>query len=267
MARSGTDGRGWSWPGKVVIVTGASSGIGAALAEDLGTRGATVVGVARRREQLEAVMARAGGGRAAVADLAEKGASEAVVATTEAEHGRVDVLVNNAAIPMRVHATRLTTEQVRRAMDVNFLTAVRTTLAALPGMLGRHSGHVVNVSSVGGRVVSPREAAYVASKFAMVGWTDAMAADLTGTGVRMHLMYPGPIATEIWDKLDEPASFSGRFYPPQRVSAAIVRMVERDRFEGWVPRRMSALVFVRAALPRLFVESAGRFDRRAESRR
>lgn len=247
-------------------MTGASSGIGAALAEDLGARGATVVGVARRREQLEAVMARAGG-RAVVVDLAEEGAAEDVVAATEAEHGRVDVLVNNAAIPMRVHATRLTTEHVRRAMEVNFLTAVRTTLAALPGMLARGGGHVVNVSSVGGRIVSPRESGYVASKFALVGWTDAMAADLTGTGVRMHLVYPGPIATEIWDKLEEPASYSGRFYSPQRVSAAIMRMVERDRFEAWVPRRMSALVFVRAALPRLFVESAGRFDRRADSGR
>ena len=251
-----------------MIVTGASSGIGAALAEDLGKRGATVVGVARRRDQLEAVMARAGNtSRAVVADLAEEGAAEDLVAATESELDRIDVLVNHAAIPMRVHATRLTSDHVRRAMEVNFLTAVRATLASLPGMLARGGGHVVNVSSVGGRIVSPREAGYVASKFALVGWTEAMAADLTGTGVRMHLMYPGPIDTEIWDKLDEPASYSGRFYSPQRVSAAIMRMVERDRFEAWVPRRMSALVFVRAALPRLFVESAGRFDRRAESRR
>lgn len=267
MARSWSGRAAWSWNGKVAVVTGASSGIGAALALDLARRGTTVVGVARRHDELEAVIERGRGdapaSRAIVADLAEEGAAEEVVARTENELGRVDVLVNNAAIPMRVHGSRLTVEQVRRAMEVNFMTAVRTTLAALPAMLDRRSGQVVNVSSVAGRIGSPRESAYTASKFAMVGWTDSMAADLVGTGVRFHLVYPGPIDTEIWQKIDEPAAYSGRFYSPELVSAAILRTVERGRFERWVPRRMGLLPFARAAVPGLLNSTSGRFDGRA----
>ena len=260
----------WSWGGKVAVVTGASSGIGAQLALDLARRGVTDVGVARRRPELESVMERcrrlAPASRAHVADLAEEDAAEAVVRAAEAESGRIDLLVNNAAIPMRVHGTRITTDQVRRAMDVNFMTAVRTTLSALPAMLERGSGHVVNVASVAGRIGSPRESAYTASKFAMVGWTDVMAADLVGTGVRLHLVHPGPIDTEIWDKLDEPAAFSGRLHSPAKVSASIMRTVERGAHETWVPASMSFLPFVRAAVPRAFVSAAGWFDRRTAER-
>lgn len=251
-----------------MIVTGASSGIGACLAADLADRGAVVVGVARRRDRLEEVMDRARrsspASRAVVADLAEEGAAEALVAEVQAAGG-VGVLVNNAGIPMRVHATRLTVEQVRRAVEVNFLAAARLTLAALPGMLAS-GGHIVNIGSVAGRVGSPREAAYTASKFALAGWSESLAADLVGTPVRVHLVNPGPIRTEIWNKLAEPASYRGRFHPPERVSAAVIRAVEGNRFEAWVPRWMGMLPFVRAAAPRGYVTAAGVFDRRAARR-
>ena len=264
-------GRRWSWPDKVAIVTGASSGIGAQLAVDLAERGVSVVGVARRGAELESVMQRcrmnAPESRAHVADLAEAGAAEDVVAAVEVGLGRIDVLVNNAAIPMRVHATRLTADQVQRAMDVNFMTAVRTTLRALPAMLERRSGHVVNVSSVAGRIGSPREAAYTASKHALSGWTDVMAADLVGSGVRLHLVNPGPIDTEIWEKLDEPAGYSGRLHPPARVSGAIIRAVERGSYETWAPASMAVMPFFRAALPKVFITASGRFDRRSVSPR
>jgi len=262
--------RRWSWENKVAVVTGASSGIGARLAVDLAEQGVTVVGVARRRAELESIIDACrrftSSSRAHVTDLAEPGASESVVAGAEDAFGRVDLLVNNAAIPMRVHGTRLTVEQVQRAMDVNFMTAVRTTLRALPAMLARRDGHVVNVASVAGRIGSPREAAYTASKHAMAGWTDVMAADLVGTGVHMHLVHPGPIDTEIWQKLDEPAGYSGRLRPPARVSAAIIRAVERGSYETWAPASMAVMPFVRAALPKPFVTAAGWFDRRADRR-
>jgi short-subunit dehydrogenase len=151
-------------------------------------------------------------------------------------------------------------------MDVNFMTAVRTTLRALPAMLERGSGHVVNVSSVAGRIGSPREAAYTASKHAMSGWTDVMAGDLIGTGVRMHLVNPGPIDTEIWQKIDEPAGYSGRLHPPHRVSAAIIRAVERGSYETWAPASLAVMPFFRAAAPKAFVSASGRFDRRAVDR-
>jgi len=256
----------WSWDGKVAVVTGASSGIGARLALDLAERGTTVVGVARRRTELDQVMEScrraAPASRAIVADLSEPGCAEEVIDRTRREIGGPDLVVNNAAVPMRVHVSRLTVDEVRRAMEINFMVAVRTTLAVLPTMLAAGSGHVVNIASIAGRIGSPRESAYTASKFALTGFTEAAAADLVGTGVRLHLVYPGPIQTEIWTKLAEPAGYHGRFHPPEQVSRAVMACVAGGRFERWVPRWMGILPSVRSAAPRAFLTAAGIFDQR-----
>jgi short-subunit dehydrogenase len=222
---------GFDYRGKVAIVTGASSGIGAAVARDLASRGTTVVAAARRREELDVVVEdcrrSAPASRAVVCDVGERDQVEALVRDTVAEHGAVDILVNNAGIPMRIHATRLTPEQVEQVMRINFLGAVWATLAALPSMLERKAGHIVNVSSVAGRIPSAREAGYTASKHALTGWSEVLAADLHGTGVHVHLVNPGPIRTEIWDKLQEPAAFKGRLLPVERIADA-VRGVHTD---------------------------------------
>ena len=260
----------WSWSGRVVVVTGASSGIGRRVAVDASCRGATVVVAARRAELLDEVVEQcrlhAPRSRAVPTDLADQGAPEALVESVLETEGGIDVLVNNAAVSMRVHARNLTAEQVERVMRVNFEAPVRTTLAALPAMLARRSGHVVNVSSVAGRVASPREAAYTASKFALAGWTDAMASDLAGSGVSLHLVHPGPIDTDIWATLAEPASYRGRFYPPERVSAAVLGCVEKGRYERWVPAWMGMLPLVRTVAPGAYVKAAGLFDRRGVRR-
>ncbi|HZT66898.1 MAG TPA: SDR family NAD(P)-dependent oxidoreductase [Acidimicrobiales bacterium] len=257
----------WEWKDKVAVVTGASSGIGRQVAIDLADRGATVVGVARRQERLDEVIARCATASprsvAKCIDLSDPDAAARLVEDVEAEVGGIDVLVNNAAVPMRVHAIRLTPAQLEMAMAVNFTSPVRATMAALPGMLSRGHGHVVNVASVAGRVSSPRESAYTASKFALVGWTDAAASDLVGTGVRLHLVIPGPIATEIWEKLDEPAAYRGRFQPPEKVSAAIIECVERGSYERWVPRWPAVMPLFRALAARGYVTAGGWFDRRA----
>lgn len=259
-----------NWAGRVTIVTGASSGIGRQVALDLAGRGATVVAVARRADRLEELVAgcrrSADGCWARPADLADPEVPAAVVREVEERHGRVDVVVNNAAIPMRVHGTRLTVGDVEAAMAVNFLAPVRLALAALPGMLGRGAGHIVNVASVAGRVGSPRESAYSASKFALVGWSEAMASDLVGTGVRVHLVIPGPIDTEIWDKVTEPPAYRGRRYPPAIVSRAVLDCVERGAFERWAPRWLSVMPLFRSLTPRAYVTLGGVFDRRAAGR-
>jgi NAD(P)-dependent dehydrogenase (short-subunit alcohol dehydrogenase family) len=254
----------YDWRGKVVVATGASSGIGRAIALDLSARGAVVVAAARRADLLAAVAAEAKC-EAVVTDVADRTSCEALVRGTIARHGRLDVLVNNAGIPMRIHAARLTPENVERAMQVNFMGAVYATLAALPSMIERRAGHVVNVASVAGRVGNPREAAYTASKFAMTGWSEVLAADLDATGVRVHVVYPGPIATEIWDKLDETARWKGKFYPPEVVARAVRAVVERDTFERWAPRKFGNVRFARMLFPNQFVKGLARFDRRAEN--
>ena len=147
--------------GSHIIVTGASSGIGAALGPMLAERGATVGLVARRADRLEAVLAECRvhtpDSRAWPVDLADLDAADALVHQAAREFDGVDCLVNNAAIPARIPVSRLTPADVARVMDVNFHAPVRMSLALLPDWLARGAGCVVNVSSLGGRVPIDRK--------------------------------------------------------------------------------------------------------------
>ena len=259
---------GFDYRGSVAVVTGASSGIGAAIARDLASRGATVVAAARRAELLEAVVTdcrrTAPSSEAVVCDVGERDQAEGLVTGVLERHGRVDVLVNNAGIPMRVHASRVTAEQVEEVMRINFLGAAWATLAVLPSMLERRRGHIVNISSAAGRIPSPREAAYTASKYALSGWSEVLAADLHGSGVKIHLVNPGPIQTEIWDKVQEPMAFGGKRFPPERIADAVRDCLEHGRFERWYPRSLAGLQFWKLVAPRSFIRQLARYDRRAD---
>ena len=170
------------------------------------------------------------------ADLGDLERAEQVVHEAWDAFGAVDCLVNNAGIPKRTPVPRLTPSDVAHVMDVNFHAPVRMTLALLPHWLERGAGCVVNVSSLGGRLPIAHEAAYCASKFALCGWSEAMAVDLHGTGVEVKLMLPGPIDTEIWDQPDnDAAAFSGPFVPAVDCAAAIMTGMEGEGFEYYVP--------------------------------
>jgi len=232
--------------GANVLVTGASSGIGAALAPLLAERGATVGIVARRADRLVEVLERcqqhAPASRLYVADLGDTDAAEALALQAWDDMGGLDVVVNNAAIPKRRLVQALTLDEVRETMRVNFESPVRMTLAVLPRMLERDRGVIVNVGSFGGRVGIPGEAAYCASKFALSGWSESMAIDLWHTGVDVRLILPGAIATEIWDQPgnDDPL-YQGDLEPAADVAAGIVAAIEGEVFEAYLPD-MKALV-------------------------
>jgi short-subunit dehydrogenase len=226
--------------GSTFLVTGASSGIGAALAPMFADRGATVGIVARRRDRLEEVLARctpaAPRSRLWAVDLGDLAAAERVALEAWDAFDGVDGLVNNAAIPKRVPVPRLTPELVDETMRVNFTSPVRMTMALLPRWLERGAGCVVNVSSMGGRLGIAHEAAYCASKFALCGWSESMAIDLRGTGVEVKLALPGPIETEIWDMPgNDPALYAGPFVPAAECAASIVDAIEGPGFEYYVP--------------------------------
>jgi short-subunit dehydrogenase len=228
--------------GTKALITGASSGIGAALAPQLAVRGATVGIVARRADRLEEVLAacREHSPDSAMwsADLSDLDAATRVADEARERFGHVDVLVNNAAIGKRKLVQTLTDDDLDATMRTNFTSPVRMAMTLLPHMLERGSGLIVNVSSMGGRLGIAHEAAYCASKFAVAGWSEAARLDLDGTGVRVKLVLPGPIATEIWDVQpgELPGMYDGPFVSAQDCAADIVRAVEDpDGFEYYVP--------------------------------
>jgi short-subunit dehydrogenase len=231
-----------SLEGARVLVTGASSGIGAALAPMLAERGATVGIVARRADRLavvlEACEARGPGRghRRWVVDLSDTDGAARVAIEAWDALGGLDAVVNNAARPMRRQVQALDVDTVEAVLRINFLSPVAISLAVLPRMLERDRGVIVNVSSLGGRLGIAHEAAYVASKFALSGWSEATAMDLWSTGVEVRLVTPGAIDTEIWDQPgNDPAPYDGPLEPPATVAAAICDALVGDRFETYVP--------------------------------
>lgn len=226
--------------GSTILVTGASSGIGAALAPTLAERGATVGIVARRKDRLEEVLERcrahAPGSRMWAHDLADVEGSVRLAEEAWDAFGHLDVVVHNAAIPKRRRIQHLTPEELDLTMRVNFLAPARMSMALLPRMLERGSGMNVFVSSLGGRLGIMHEAAYCAAKFALCGFSECLWLDLYGTGVETRLIIPGAIDTEIWDVPgDEPPLYEGPKEPPEVVARGIVAAIESDAFEHYVP--------------------------------
>lgn len=222
---------GLSVEGKKVLVTGASSGIGAALAEELAKLGA-VVGICARRadrlaETLERCKSHSPDSRMWVVDLSSNDEVDMLARNASKELGGIDVLVNNAGIPKRRHVTKLDPETVEKVMAINYLSPVRLTLALLPEMLARNEGLIVNVSSVAATLSSPGESSYDASKAALAVFSEAMAIDLWDTGVKVMVVYPGLFETELFSLPDNDPPHAG--VDPQPVSELVDAVLEGIR--------------------------------------
>jgi NAD(P)-dependent dehydrogenase (short-subunit alcohol dehydrogenase family) len=183
--------------GAVAVVTGASSGLGRRFALDLAAAGAVVVGLARRTELLEELegelRARTPGSATRRCDVSDTGAFSALLGELEGEHGHLDVLVNAAGVPEDRHDEAMA--KYRAVMETNYFAPVAGTLAVLPGMLERRRGVVVNVSSDSGRAPGPGEPSYGPSKAALSAFTESMAMRVEGSGVHLHVLYPGWVPT------------------------------------------------------------------------
>lgn len=235
--------------GKVVLITGASSGIGWVTAQAFARRGATIVGVARREDRLKQLLeeCRPHAPESSViqGDLGQREVAERVVDETLRRHGRIDVLVNNAAISKHKQIYHTSADEADQVMRVNFMSCVWTTFATIPAMLRQGGGTIVNISSFAAKVAPPREALYAASKAAMNSFSEGLWNDLAGANIHVALINPGPIDTEIWEKEDEPIAYSGPKYPPEIVTDAIFTAIEKRVFEVTVPRRSPQLVAAR----------------------
>ena len=189
------------YEGAVAVVTGASAGIGRRMALDLATRGAIVIGLARRREllaELERELNRASPrSRTQPCDVSEIDAFTTALGDVEREHGRVDILINNAAIeqPTPVGVPNGQLEPYRRLFETNFFGLVAGTLAVMPRMLERRSGIIVNLSSDSARAPEPRASAYAATKAAVAAFSESVAHEVAERGVHVHVLYPAWVPT------------------------------------------------------------------------
>ncbi len=238
-----------SFTDKVVIVTGASSGIGRDTAIAFAKQGAVVITVARREELLkqltEELQAFSPRSTYLCGDLGNKDFSHKIIDKTVQDFGRLDILVNNAAIPMHRFLYNISVEDAEQVFQVNFLSCLWTCFAAIPYMMKQGSGTLVNISSFASKVPPTHETIYVASKAALNGFTQGLWNDLKGSGIHAVLLHPGPIDTEIWDKLDDPGAYDGALYPPSLVADEILRAVKKKTFEVVVPRKSFQLILAR----------------------
>jgi uncharacterized protein len=239
----------------IALVTGASSGIGAATARRLAAEPDTrLVLVARRRERLEGLAAELGGATVIAADLVEEATPALVAERVEAEHGRLDLLVNNAGIRGRGGFAEGGWDEVKQVMATNFDAPVRLTEALLPLLRRSAPSGIVNVGSVAGRVSRPRAGAYSASKFALAGWTEALQMEEVPHGVHVALVQPGFVDTEGLPQRKMLARPWTRWMvsSEDKVAEAILDAWRERRFECYVPRPYGLIPIARVLLPGLY---------------
>lgn len=244
-----------------VVVTGGSGGIGRAVAVAALERGARVGLVARGSAGLDRAAAELGPRVAtATADVTDRAAVDVALSQLRDELGPIDVLVNSAGLGAVGPATLSTTPAVTdQLLAANLTGVLHPTLAVLPSMLARRQGHVVVIGSVAGRIGVPGEAAYSASKFALNGFAEALALELRSWGIGVSLVSPGAVDTGFFAARGAP--YARRWPPPiqpERVARAVIRAVERKRFDVVVPAWLRVALVARAAFPGAYSWAASR---------
>jgi 3-oxoacyl-[acyl-carrier protein] reductase len=222
--------------GKRALVTGASGGIGGAVARALHAQGAAVALAGTRRPALEALAAELGERTAVVtADLADAAAADALVKEAEAALGGLDILVNNAGLTRDGLVMRMKDEDWQRVLDVNLTAAFRLTRACLRGMMRQRWGRIVSVTSVVGHTGNPGQANYAASKAAIAGMTKAIAAEVASRGITANCVAPGFIATAMTDVLTDEQKQriqtqipAGRMGTSEEVAAAVAWLASTE---------------------------------------
>jgi short-subunit dehydrogenase len=243
--------------GQKALLTGATGGLGRAIAEALAGRGAELVLSSRKESDLESLAASLPGGhRTIVSDLAEEG--EALRLLEQA--GELDVLVANAGLPASGKLDHFSQEEIGRALRVNLESPVRMARELVPEMEARGRGHLVFVSSISGQASTPRASLYAATKFGLRGFALCLREDLRETPVGVSVISPGAVraAGMFADSQAKPPPGLGTATPEQ-VAEAVVRAIERDRGEITVaPLRQRALGKVGMIAPELSGRVAGR---------
>ncbi|MFY9616325.1 MAG: SDR family NAD(P)-dependent oxidoreductase [Candidatus Dormiibacterota bacterium] len=245
--------------GSTVLLTGASKGIGAATAVVLAHEGANVALVARHLEALEEVARRVrdAGTQAhpIVADMSKEEDVRRMVAEADEKLGGIDIIVNNAGLGLSAPVKDIKPEDLRYVFEVNVVAPTLANSLVLPGMLRRKRGHVVNVGSVASHIASPDLGGYAATKHALKALSDALRMELQGTGVRVTLVCPGPIATDFTENTrgKYPDHYPKRPVgaPAEDVGRAIARAIQKRLAEVFIPAYFQPLVGIDAMVPQI----------------
>jgi 3-oxoacyl-[acyl-carrier protein] reductase len=222
--------------GKTALVTGASGGIGAAIARALHAQGAAVALSGTKVTALEQLAAELGE-RAVVtpANLSDTAATEALVKDAEAKLGRLDILVNNAGLTRDTLAMRMKDEDWQLVLDVNLTAGFRLARSVLRGMMKRRWGRIIGITSIVGVTGNPGQANYAASKAGMIGMSKALAAEVASRGITVNCVAPGFIATAMTDVLPDEQKQklsavvpAGRLGDPREIAAGVVYLASEE---------------------------------------
>jgi short-subunit dehydrogenase len=244
---------------KVIIITGASSGIGAAVARRLARDGMCLTLAARRLDRLEQVASDVEvlGGEALVVqtDVCIRDDIERMVKCTLDRWGRIDVLLNNAGMGHDKPLFRIKPEKIRDEINLNLVAVIECSQVVLPVMLRQKSGHIINVSSIAGLVATAGSTIYCASKFAVIGFSDSLRRELRGSGISVSVFCPGYTPTELSPVLR--AIAEGRpnashplwLMPITYVADQVARLIYHPRLRVIIPIRWKFLVFMVSLFP------------------
>ncbi len=237
---------------RVAVVTGASGGIGAAIARALAGRGWHCVLLARREERLRP-LAESIGGEYELCDVSDRGQVDRVAVRVTERHPQIHLLVNNAGIPGRDGFAEIAPERLEQVLRTNYLGGVWCLRAFLPALEAARGADVVNIVSVAGTVAFPPAGPYSASKHAQLAFSRAAGPELKGRGIRVHTVNPGFVETEGFPQTNviKNALLRRLVVGPEHIAAHVLRVLDRDRRETFVPGWYRVAALAQAIAPGL----------------
>jgi len=243
---------------QVVLITGAATGIGRCLAIDFAKLGAVVIGCGRSKERLARALNElrviSPASRMIPCDVGDREQVQGMMAEVLGAFGRIDILINNAGVGMRKPFAEASVDAIEEVMRTNYFGMVYCTHAALPSMIARGGGHIVNISSVAGKIGTPNLSGYCASKFAMNGFSESLYYELRPLGIHVSVICPGPVRTDFNRAFanSEPKAPAFLTLAPETVSRLVIRAIVKKKFEVVMPWSLALIARAAHMAPDLF---------------
>ncbi len=242
---------------KVVVITGASSGVGATIAKVLSKEGAILILTARSLEKLEIISSDIKCEHEIYhMDVTSSNEVYKVIEDVLVKYGRIDILINNAGFGLFDYFVDASISDYEEMIDTNYMGMIRCTKALLPSMLINKSGHIINIASVAGKIATAKAAGYSATKFAMIGFSNALRQELKNTGVYVSTINPGPIDTPFFEKADPSGNYVSNIkkfiLSPDRVADEVLKVIENKKNDKTIPFLFNIGVKLNYIFPKIF---------------